>query len=213
MSAATSQRKGPGCLFWGCLTVGILIAGIGGCTGFVLYSLRNMVLSLTVEEPAPLPIADPSDEQVDQIRTAIQEYQTAVESDQSGALELTAEEINALIADTPDLAGRVYVDIDGDQLSAQGSIPLEGIPGFSDRYINGSFSLSLSLEDEELIATITDFDIEGHEIPDEFKQQVIEEFQDVDLLEEMSDPQAAEDLLDAVDRIEIEDGKLILIRE
>ncbi len=217
MSSSGEARKGPGCLFWGCLTVGILALGVGGCTAFVLYSAREALLSLTVEEPAPIPVADPAPGQVDQIRQRIEDFQ---ESDQVNELVLTEEDINALIADNPVIAGKTFVNIDEDQLSAQGSVPLEGIPFFSGRYLNGSFSIALSVENDQLLASITDFDFAGQELPDEVKQQVLADWQDINIFELLSDPQndqpplqELQDLLQDVDRLEVMEGQLSLIRE
>jgi len=171
------------------------------------------VISYTDEEPVSLPVAEPVGEQTDQIKQAIQAYQSAGDSDQSGTLELTAEEINALIADIPELAGRAYVDIVDDQLMAQGSVSLDMVPGFSGRYLNGNFSLSLNVENSQVLGSITDLDLENQEIPEQFKQDFLSEFQNLDVLEQLGNPQGLEQLLQGVDRIEIEDGTLSLIRE
>src|SRR3954466_4867287 len=141
---AQVTRKRRGCLFYGCLTgfVFLLLILFGGLLGTRYF--KKMVPDFTEDKPLPLPAVKMSDTEMQQVRKRVDDFRTSVRAGKpTPPLELTADEINALIATDPDLApfkGKVYIlGIDGNQLKARLSVPMEdlALPVFRNRFLNG----------------------------------------------------------------------------
>ena len=70
-------------------------------------------------------------------------------------LTLTADEVNALIAVAPGLNGKVRAEIEGNEVRAWFSLPLEdlGFPQMRGRFLNGTSVLNLSIVEGELVVS------------------------------------------------------------
>ena len=94
--------------------------------------------------------------EVDKLKQRFEAFQQAVrEQRPTKPLELTADDINALIASGPkrqDLKGKFYVSLEGDQLKGEVSMPLQeiGLSMFKGRYLNGSATFGLSFRNGTL---------------------------------------------------------------
>jgi hypothetical protein len=155
-------KRGVGCFTKGCLILVVLaillvVVGIGG----TLWSVRHVYLS---DKPAPIPQPSaPSEagavapgetsapapgETSAAVRERLNAMKQAARAHQQTEVELTAADINALIAANRKSRGTASVGIDGDVLQAQFSIPLErfDIPfrnafGLADRYLNATVTI------------------------------------------------------------------------
>ena len=155
-------KRGMGCLAKGCLTLIVLaillvVVGIGG----TFWSVRHVYLS---DKPAPIPqTSAPSEtgavtpgetsvpapsERSAEVRERLDTMKKAARAHEQTEVELTAADINALIAANRKSRGTASVGIDGDVLQAQFSIPLErfDIPfrnafGLGDRYLNATVTI------------------------------------------------------------------------
>jgi len=94
---------------------------------------------------------------------------------------LTGQEINALIADSPawkQLKGKLYVTVAGDQIKGEVSIPMDDLgkmPGLSrlkGRFLNGSASLKISLQDGTLFVTMQSLQVKGQSPPENIMAQL-----------------------------------------
>src|ERR1043165_2898525 len=97
-------RKRRGCLFYGCLTgfVFLLLILLGGLLG--TRYLKKMVTDFTEDKPTPIPAVKLSDAETQQVRKRVDDFRSSVRAGKpTPPLELTADEINALIANDPDL--------------------------------------------------------------------------------------------------------------
>ena len=70
-------------------------------------------------------------------------------------LVLTSDDLNALIEENPELKGRIYVKVEGDEVKGRVSFPLDKLNchcrwPFKGRYLNGEADLKASLFDGEL---------------------------------------------------------------
>src|ERR1041384_7401970 len=154
------QEKRPrGCLFYGCLTgivclVAILVAFLLG-----LHQLKKMLTEFTDTSPAPLPATQMSRAEIDKVQDRVNAFRDAVRAGHPAEpLALTGDELNALIATNPDLRplkGKLYVGIEGGVLKAQVSLALGelGLRVFRGRYLNGTGSLVVSLQNGALLVT------------------------------------------------------------
>lgn len=203
------QKKKHGCLFWGCLTViivGLLIAGIASFAGYKIY---KKTLSFTSEEPVSISVYKPSQKEYESVRARVDAFRKALDEDREAELVLTAADINTLISLDPELkelAGKVYVYIEGGQIRADASIPLNQIPGFSGRYLNGTVGLKISLENGVLIIHAENVIVDGEPLPEKF----MEELRKVNLAKDAYEDVETAELIKKFKSIRIEGGKLII---
>lgn len=207
------EKKPKGCMFYGCLIVGIgtallLLLMIGGGVGGYFF-LKGQVDKYTSTEPVEIPVAEATEEEVAEIQSRIDRLQQAVEADEPAAereVVLTADDLNALIASQDDLKGRVFVRIEGDQIAGDVSIPLDDVPMGKGRYLNASATFDASYQDGVPIVTLKDAVVKGQPLPQSFIDAMAQENLAKDMLK---DPEVAEKFR-KFESIEVRDGKIIL---
>jgi len=179
-------KRGMGCFGKGCLILiasGILlvVGGIGG----TYWSLRHVYLS---DKPAPIPetsapgetgAATPGETSVATAREKSAEVRERLDSMKKGArsheqtdMELTAADINALIAANRKSRGTASVGIDGTVAQAQFSIPLERLDvpfrnafGLGDRYLNATVTITAPPGTNASSVQLSEVTLNGHGIP------------------------------------------------
>ena len=160
--AEPPPKRGMGCFAKGCLTLVVLaillvVVGVGG----TYWSLRHVYLS---DQPAPIPEATApsetsaatpggpsvpaSSEKSAEVRQRLDTMKQAARAHERTGVELTAADINSLIAANRKSRGTASVGIDGNTLQAQFSIPLERLDvpfrnalGLGDRYLNATVAI------------------------------------------------------------------------
>jgi hypothetical protein len=144
---APRERRGMGCLGKGCLIltcfiIFLIIAGaIGLYFGFKTHSafLRSIYWAKKThalsQEPSPVPQFETTDENV---RTAKQKWENFENTrDQPAHIELTADDLNNLIANNRHARGKVFVEIEDNRLRIQTSVPLGDYVAGGHYYLNG----------------------------------------------------------------------------
>jgi hypothetical protein len=155
-------KRGMGCFAKGCLiliacAVLFVVVGVGGS----FWSLRHVYLS---DKPAPIPetsppsetgpvppgatsVSTPSETSA-AVRERLDTMKQAARAHERTEVELTAADIDALIAANRKSRGTVSVGIDGNVLEAQVSIPLKTLDvpfrnafGLADRYLNATVTI------------------------------------------------------------------------
>lgn len=204
------EKRFPwGCLLGGCLSVVLLfVIGIGA-SGFGLYwYLSRQIDQYTSTQPESIPITEYSKEQIGAVKKRLDDFKAALDSGaQPETLELSADDINALISQNDEFKGRIFVSIDDGKISAQISYPLDKFPLGKGRYFNGKVTLKASLENGVLIVTLDDAVVNGAPVPAKF----LDEMRDQNMAKDTyKDPKVAE-FLRKFDRLTIDDDKLILV--
>jgi hypothetical protein len=202
-----------GCFFYGCIIASILLVlaliliGVGG---YLLYRMVNgWVDEYTATAPRDLPKVEMPDPERKALKDRVEAFRKAVDEGKSvEPLVLTSNDLNALIAEEPDLQGKVYVKVEGDELKGQISIPLEklGLPMFKGRYLNGEADLKASFNNGILIVTLDSLEVNGKHLPDEFMTNLRQQNLAKDAYK---DPKNAE-MLRKVESMAIKDGKIII---
>jgi len=141
---AEPPKKKKGCFFWGCLTVALLFVIIGGCTGIGYYYMLNTLTSTT---PKEIPVYQAQPGEYEALQKRIAEFDGAKGQ---ATLELTADDLNDLIAENPDLQafkGKVSLGLEDDLATLEFSVPLDEspIPFTGGRYFNGTLVTKVSL--------------------------------------------------------------------
>jgi len=177
-------RRGSGCFGKGCLifivlAILLVLIGVGG----TFWSVRHVYLS---DKPAPMPEASaanetgtvtPGDtpapaERSAEVRERLDTMKKAAGAHEETDVELTAADINALIAANRKSRGTASVGIDGTVLQANFSIPLNTLDvpfrnafGLSDRYLNATATIVAPPGTNAGNMQLGQVTINGHSVP------------------------------------------------
>ena len=171
-------RRFPwGCLLGGCAGVFLLMLGGLALTAFLGVRFYNtQITKYTSETPVELPTVEISPERMAEIEKRVEEFQEKLEKGEAAEpLVLTEEDVNALISREDQFRGRVYVTIEGDQVSAEVSVPTDMLPGAKGRFFNGEVVLDGSLENGVLIVKADQASVNGEPVPEEYMQGIRKE--------------------------------------
>jgi hypothetical protein len=106
------------------------------------------------EAPVPVPEFTASDQQIQSVHERCQDFEQKARAGQPAELELTADDLNGLIATNQDVRGKVFVSIEENRLRCQASVPVGNFIGWSGYYFNGDITVELkgaeSLENPQL---------------------------------------------------------------
>ncbi|HKR54432.1 MAG TPA: hypothetical protein VJR93_08810 [Chthoniobacterales bacterium] len=150
------ERKEMGCLGKGCLILTcfiiflIIASAIGLYFGYkthsavlrsVIWAKRAHVLS---QEPSPVPQFETTEENVNSAKQKWEDFKRTAKNegapstrDQPARIELTADDINNLIANNRHARGKAFVTIEGNRLRIQTSVPLGDHVRGGRYYLNG----------------------------------------------------------------------------
>ena len=182
-----------------------LVGRRGGFAGY--WWFKGQVNRYTAEAPADLPIVELPEDEVKAIQERIDSFKETVEAgDTPDDLELTSDELNALISTNDEMRGKAYVKIEDGLVTGDVSIPTDAIPGGKGRYFNASATFDVSLENGVLIVTLADATVKGEPLPPQF----IDGMKKENLAKEAyKDPEVAK-LLRQFDSIAVEGDKIVL---
>lgn len=178
----TEQPPKPrrGCFFYGCLTglVLMVLLAVGGLVAvhYAKKAISGLVNQYTDTKPMTLPTVPMSPADAVKLQKRWQAFVEAVRARRpTEPLVLTADEINALIANRPDkqsVKGKFYVSLDDGRVKAELSVPLKeiGWKVVKDRYLNGSGTFNVSVQDGVLLVTPQAIEVKGKPVPDQYMQ-------------------------------------------
>jgi hypothetical protein len=218
-SAAAPPRPGRGCLFYGCATVAglalLAMIAVGASLYYLNRAARQLVASYTAPAPVPIPVVELPKTEKEALTQRMEAFETAAEAGQPDSITLTAEQVNALIADDDDLRGKVAIEIPNDTIKARVSLPLGdlGLPefiagGLSGRYLNGTATLEPAIVGHTLRLNVRDIEAAGRKVDPAF----IERLQEDGALEiKLGDAHNGKaDAMRNIDRVEVRDGTITL---
>ena len=212
---APPRRKGLGCFARGCLILLIfaIVLAIAGFAGMYWGLHRHSALFYgsywlaktrsIAEAQTTVPEFSGSDQQTQRVRERWEEFEQKTRAGQPAEIELSADDINALIATTEDIRGKIFTSIDGNQLRLQASVPIGGLLGRPGYYFNGDVIIEPKGQqslDNPQFSRIT---INGERVPTDFLNW---KYRSRQLREYLAEQQNAYD----VGTIEIRGGKVIL---
>jgi len=212
---APPRRKGLGCFARGCLTLLIfaIVLAIAGFAGLYWGLHRNSALFYgsywlaktrsLAQAPMPVPEFNASDKQIQLVQERWQDFEQKTRAGQAAEIELGADDINALIATSENVRGKVFVSIDGNQLRLQTSGPIGGFLGRPGYYFNGDVIIELKGAQSLDSAQFSRITINGEQIPTDFLDW---KYRSRQLREYLTDQRNAYE----IGTIEIRDSKIIL---
>jgi hypothetical protein len=212
---APPRRNGLGCFARGCLillvfAIVLAIACFAGMYwGFqrhsaIMHGIYWLAKTHSIAEASgPVPEFTGSDTQIQSVRDRWQDFEQKTRAGQAAEIELTADDINALVAANRDARGKVSVSINGNQLSFQASVPLGEVLGRPGYYFNGDITVEFKgaepLDNPQLNRII----VNGEQVPNDILNW---KYRSKRLREYLADYRNGYD----IETIEVHDGKLIL---
>jgi hypothetical protein len=208
-------RKGLGCFGRGCLILSAfaIVLAIACFAGMYWGLHRHSALFYgsywlaktrsIAEAPAPVPEFSASDQQIQGVRERWQDFEQRTRAGQTAEIELSADDINGLIATTEDLRGKMFASIEGNQLRLQSSVPIGQFLGRPGYYFNGDVIIELKGPQSPESPQFSRITINGEQVPSDFLNW---KYRSRHLREYLGDQRNAYD----IGTIEIRDGKVIL---
>jgi hypothetical protein len=159
-----------------------------------------------------LPRVELPKEQAEALDARVEAFKKALDTGKDAKpLVLTADEINTLIAKNAEFKDRVHVELPGDKIEGQISLPLEKLPnagflGLKGRYLNGKGRFNVLLTNGQLFVTLDTLEVNGKPLPDE----ALASFRTQNMAAGYAeDPENAK-AIRKVESIEVKDGKLVI---
>jgi hypothetical protein len=209
---ADPQQK-RGCLFFVLVALAVSVVVLGFGAFFGLRYARGLVAKLTDTHPVTLPTVKLPETAMFQLHDRVDTFRDAVrDGDPTPPLELSSDELNALIETDPAFAAlknHLFVSIKGNQLGAQISFPAEdlGLVKLRGRYVNATGVFHVAIVTNELQITAETLSVRGEPLPRNIMREVTAE----NLADRFNqDPKAAAGLK-KIQSIDVKDGKLIVV--
>jgi len=218
-NAPTQPAKARrGCFFYGCITslVLLLVLTIAIIAGvyYVKKKVSGLVANYTDSQPMTLPAVQMSKADLDKLKQRFDSFEAAVRDQKpTEPLVLTAEEINALIAtagDAQKFKGKVYITLDGDKVKGDLSLPLQDLAGlkmFKGRYLNGSGTFAVSLQNGVLFVAPQTITVKGQTVPDAYMQGIRSQ----NFAAGLTNDANAMAVLGRLQEIQVKDGKVTVV--
>src|SRR6476660_2605794 len=174
---APPRKKSLGCFARGCLVLLIfaIVLAIAGFAGLYWGLQRNSALFYgsywlaktrsLAEAPTLVPLFNASDQQIQGVQERWQDFEQKTRAGQAAEIELTADDINALIAANRDARGKAFVSIEGNQVRIQASAPIGGFLGRPGYYFNGEVVIELEGAQSPENPRFNRLTINGEQVP------------------------------------------------
>jgi hypothetical protein len=203
------QPKRRGCFFWGCLSVLLLLVAMLVLVVVLFFVARDR---LTSPNPQPVPVYQSKPGQYEEVNARLKKFDAAAQADRPAQLELTADDLNTLLTNDPQLkkfAGKAFVRIEGQQVSLDLSIPLDElpVPFLHGRWLNGALSVEPSLRDGRLVLVPKRLIVNGEAISEEHLARI----KPLEFIPKDTDKDLNE-LLKKAKSLEVKDGKIVVSR-
>ncbi len=212
--AAPRQR---GCFFYGCIIASVLVLLVAIMLAMVAYfayrGFNQLVDQYTATVPRELPAVEMAPEKRQAVKDRVVAFGKAVEEGTpTEPLELTSDDLNALIEENTKLKGKIYVKIEGKEIKGQVSYPFDALPMgpfrgmLQGRYLNAEVALKASLEDGLVLVTLDSVEVNGKSPP----ENVMTNLRQQNLAKDVFDDPKAAAILRKLESLEVKDGKIII---
>lgn len=159
--------RGMGCFAKGCLILVVFLCVL--FAAFVvgsMYALRHLKTTFFATEHVDLPPNNSTPEEQQLALAHWKIFERSARAHMPARIEMTADELNALIAANRELRGKAFVRLDGNVGRLQVSVPLES-RWFRGRYVNGECEVTASPDGDPEAARITNVLVNGSAVPEE----------------------------------------------
>jgi hypothetical protein len=159
------QRHGVGCFVKGCLilVVFFILLGLAFVAGYY-FAQKHDYFSTHHEE---LPASHATVEEEDAIRARWDSFTKAAQGREAARIELSADDLNALIASDQQFRGNAYVTIEGTTAHFQISMPLAKGRWFRGRYVNAQCTVQSAPSGKPEDARVSSIILNGQPVGEE----------------------------------------------
>jgi hypothetical protein len=163
------QQRGLGCFAKGCLILVVFVillalAFVAG-TYFAARYLRTEYFSAHHDR---LPNSQATTDEEEGVLARWDAFEKSARANQAARIELSADDLNALIASEPKLHGNAFVTIEDNTAHLQLSMPLARSRWLTGRYINAQCSVQSAPSAKPEDARITSIIVNGRPVGEEF---------------------------------------------
>jgi hypothetical protein len=210
-------KKRHGCLFYGCMTVLVLMAIVTVAGLIALHAAykwaNTFIADYTETQAVELPKSELSAAELAALRARWTAFQQSLAAHtNTPPISLTGPEFDALLAEGSgdQSSNHYYVTIEGDQIKGRVSLPLEGwhIPflDLKGRYLNGSGAFNAGVSNQTLWVTVDTLEVKGKTLP----KKILDGLKTINLAENMQANGTNEFGIGRYGDIVVKDGKMIL---
>jgi len=195
-----------------CTVLGVLGVIVVLATVAALVHAWNLGRDLTDDHPLQLPSTGLPLAQLHALQDRIRAFQQAITQRQdTPPLELTDEELNALIETRPEaqpVRGKIFVAIEGNTLKGQLSVRMGELrfPVFRNRYLNGWATFRVELVNDMLRVSVEDFSSPRRRLPTVYMDKLREQ----NLVKSFRSDARFEAALERLKAVEVRDGRLVV---
>jgi hypothetical protein len=217
------KRPGRGCFFYGTITFVLVLIGVMlGLYFGARKAALAAVAQYTSSASAPLPKLNLSPAEEQRIADELSESaQRAARGQGGGQITLGEQELNVLLgqsAEVKPFRDQIYIQPEGDVLKAQMSLPLDqfehwksftrkiGGSDLTNRFLNGTAFLDLSVTNGGLSMAITNLIVNGETLP----QQFITRIQGQNFAQTVNSNPALQSALQRVQDVSVKDGRVVI---
>jgi hypothetical protein len=149
--AAPKKKGGMGCLGCGCLFLVVILLLFGGLVAGTGYGIYAAYQAASSETAADIPAPNTDQQLVATTQRKLADFAHDIKDHQSATISLSADELNALIANNPDVAKNnvhIFLSLNDSEGRIQATVPTSAIGhGVSDgRYLNVDSSFEVHFD-------------------------------------------------------------------
>jgi hypothetical protein len=190
---------GKGCLILLVFFILLGLAFVGG-TYLAARYLRSEYFPATQVQ---LPTAAATEDEQQSVRSRWDAFEKAARAHRAARIELTADDLNALIASEPKLRGKASVSIDNDVGRLQVSVPLGDVRWLKGHYLNAECTVQSAVAGNPADARVTSIVVNGRSVGEDVLRWQYGSWSLHRYISDWSDERNLE-------KFEIGDGKVIL---
>jgi hypothetical protein len=188
---------------------GLVCLGLVGVIGVVTY-WHSLIRNYTTTQPKVLPAFEATKQDSDDVVRRFFEFIAATKEGRApGAFRITADDLNTVISQNKDTAGKLFVHITQRQLLGDFSFPADKSGKKKElrgRYVNGQALFKLNLKDGFLELHVAQFKVNGRDIP----KWLFNKFKDRNLLDKLESNYEFLQFLQELESVEILDDAIVL---
>lgn len=153
---------GKGCLILFVFVTVLVIAFVFGS----IYAVRHLKTTFFTTEGVALPPNRATQEEQQLALANWRIFERSARAHQQAKIEMTAEELNALIASEPKLRDKAYVTIEGNSARLQVSFPLTDVQWMRGYYANGECTVRSASTGDPAAVRLTDITLNNRSVGD-----------------------------------------------
>ena len=169
-SPGTGTPRSPvkGCLIVAGMTALAVALIVAIVVGVIFWKVRRLRDEFSDTELRAVPIAEANADTARRLSRTFEQLQRAVKEGRSEQFTFTDLQLNQIVSTVPavrEARGRARFAIVDNHLTVDAGIPLDQIPGFQGRYLNGEFTLDMRLENGVLNLRVLEAAVRGQPLP------------------------------------------------